>query len=264
MIAHKPTLARVALLLSLSLALPCLASCGTGLADGSYQGQALLSLGGNVVLLDDFFESKRLQKAPIRVALFWFTSPQVGLTPKEAEAITEDLAFIDEQEVVTQGSLPARYELSIYHPPGPDLLGNIGPNQDELGLALLLLYADYNSDGIWNRSQEPLVGGSAEHIILYAPTTIRNEMWGGDPLQEGFHIMGVANCAEEDAFLPFFPVSGESDQITLALGEEASLIVPDIDCDGIYEDFDEDDDDDDDDDDDHEEGEEDDDRPSTP
>jgi len=122
-------------------------ACGP-LADGSYLGEPLFTLSGNVVTSD----GGDYQDADLRVSVFW----------------AGDDATTEEHNVVLTTEFPARYELQLFaYPPASAMLD--APWSDgNYAVGMPLLYLDDDGDGRWSGEGEPLVGGSAEEVVLFA------------------------------------------------------------------------------------------------
>jgi len=131
------------LLASLALA----TGCGP-LADGSYPGEVLFTLSGNVMTGDglDYFEED------LRVSVFWAGDEQTT----------------EERNVVLSTSFPARYELEIYAYPPDSAMIEAPWSQGQYAVGMPLLYLDRDGDGRWSGEEEPLVGGADEEVVLFA------------------------------------------------------------------------------------------------
>lgn len=162
-----------------------LAGCGA-LVDANWLGTPMLTLEGTIY-------AEALEEIPpesLRVAIFWDRDGGPGT----------------EQVVGTSTSFPARYAMDLYEPPPAAAMIELdGPDGVvRLALGRPMLYADIDGDGAWTEQQDPLMGGSAETVIVfadaasYAGIEFASTFIDGE-LTDGFQLMSSVGdpCVDE-------------------------------------------------------------------
>ncbi|TPV96853.1 MAG: hypothetical protein B7733_02535 [Myxococcales bacterium FL481] len=211
-------------------------SCGAGIVDESYRGEPMLRIRGNVSIDDSFVDIERIEREALRIALFW----------AKRSGDVEDDRFVLEDQVVTEGTFPASFQMRIFTPPPAAALGPVvdgeGTGQGQIAVGVVLIYVDANRNRRWDREWETLVGGSVDgRMITYSPSGAASQAleWS---VPAGFSVMRVIGswCRdeeedEEDA-LPdeahgLFPIETEDGDFDLAVQGWVPL-GEDIDCDG--------------------------------
>lgn len=211
-----------------------LCGCDGSLVDGSYHGEPLLVVAGEVKLVEKTSSGVDATNAfpagKLRMALMW-------LGPKGTPA---DTLFVPaaEQSVTAVAEFPARYRLAVYVPPPAAAVlreSAIGP----YALAVLAAYVDTNGNGSFERDTDKLVGGAtAQRVVVYSPQGL-SAPWLDAPIAAGYHRM-VAQGAGTGC--------KKSGRVTLALDSQAdtevkvfaelpATLFPDVDCDGANTDF---------------------------
>lgn len=209
-----------------------LTGCADPLATGQYRGEPLIRVGGQILLSAEQFSQPLVSTADLRVALFWTGG---GTSQSLYE---EDSGRIVEQQAVTQGVFPARYAMTLYLPPSEDALQPVEGGQGRMGVALPLLYWDENRNGVWDRNDEHLAGGTPDHAILYTPEGVVSDQFE-EEIGPGYHLVLLNRC-EDDGGQTFMEVVGTDDPVDLTVTFDVWRIVPDADCDGridVCEDF---------------------------
>ncbi len=200
-----------------------LVGCGEPLATGDYLGEPLLSLEGNIYLA----ESDGLVPSNLSVALFWTDD----LT---AQWLDDSAAQVTEQNAVTTSTFPARYHLTLFEPPSPEVLREIPDADGQLATAVILVYSDLNLDGRLNLSEEPVVGGSLEYIVAFSPNPTDSELLGGTA-EAGYRVMRILpddTACDADGPLAALRPATERTEIDLIVGPDVRDQLPDVDCDG--------------------------------
>jgi len=214
--------------------------CGCGvLADGTWRGEPLAELRGNVVVE----EGSEPPAGDLRVALFW-AGP--------------DGFDLHEQDVHTELEFPAYYTLTLYSPPPEGALMESDWSDDLVALGAPMLYVDRNGDEFWDEEDEVVLGVSIEAALVYTDgdlevladeppfealedAEIDLEDWLEDAetelLDPGFYTMsGDAAICALDSWLPV--TRFEQEQVDIFVGDFDALLI-DFDCDGDDDEWDE-------------------------
>lgn len=220
------------LLLGIALA------CGDSLVDGDYAGEPLFRLSGVITVDHEFsFRPDVQEGGELRIALFW------ALRGDDSD--TQSPQFLLENQVVTRGSFPARYELRVFSPPDPETLGSVFQGDitgyGKIAVGAMLMYIDRNANQRWDRDHEMLVGGAIDgKMVVYTPDGAGS---GRVPwtLEPGFSVMRVVGsfCLEESGESEFgestnglFPLDVEERNIDLLVAGWDIGLLEDVDCDG--------------------------------
>ena len=201
-------------------------SCGDPLASGTYSGETLLTIEGQVWLEpgEDYLDDEN-----VRMAIFWTGSSALG---------TANQITMFEQPVRTRGTFPSGLEVTLHNPPAPHLITPLEGGQGSLAIGLLLLYADDNNNKKLEYKNERIIGGSESHMIVYTPEGASGNTIEGT-LGSGFHVMELVDelsrCQEEESLIFMYPVQ-QFDPIKFWITPLPANILPDSDCDG-YEDY---------------------------
>ncbi len=194
-------------------------ACGCGaVVDGSYRGEPLATLSGNIVVE----AGAATPPGDLRVALFW-SGPEASI----------------EQDVVTTLDFPARYTLTLYSPPPDNALFEADYTEGgPIALSTPLLYEDQDGDGQWTRGLEPVIGASVDAALVYVtgelelhePAAETGLLEESMELHSGYHVLEQAGylCAQS-ATAPLVPGTGAA--VDIILGDYAPRLL-DVDCDG--------------------------------
>ncbi len=247
--SHLGTSLLCASLLSAAL---LLTACGDPLAGGDYLGDPLVQVGG-AITVDAYGPGPLGVPRQLRIALFWSRGTDLEQAGTLDGAVTQDVA--------ARGAFPARYELAIYEPPSAAVLRPRADGPDtSIAVALMVLYVDANGDGRWDRKQEPVLGGAPEHALAYCTREVT--LAGGRTLSPGYHPIHLAELAgdcpppdpdgegegealpgegpeADDGSATYGLEPPDYDAVDLVITEEVELLVPDLDCDGHWGDWDE-------------------------
>ncbi len=164
---------RHTLLLGLGLA----TSCDASLVDGSYLGEPLLTVSGEVRMIEKSPDAPSLFPAgTLRLAVLW-------LGPKGTQADT--LLMVTTQQTFSLVAVfPARYELAVHNPP-PDV-ALLHEADGVYALAVIAAYVDANENGVFDRDTDKLVGGATgQRAIAFAPNGLQAP-WLAAPLPPGY------------------------------------------------------------------------------
>ena len=146
------------------LSVSSLLGCGDPLVDGRYRGEPLMVVEGDVLFLDE--PPDELPAAELRVAVFW--SAAGALQDDTIEAVDS----IQEQ-VVTTGSFPARYQMYIYTPPPESLLEEVpGAEGQQAVIGMVLLYLDVDGNQRWSGAEAFERQPSQRHDVYGQPIEI--------------------------------------------------------------------------------------------
>ena len=186
-----------------------LTGCGDGLVSGDYQGDPLVTIIGEV-----------LHDTPMTIEV---DHPVIGLFWRD---VTGQLQA--EQSGSVDTHFPARYSMSLFLPP---VAGVLQPQPVFSGvegaLGLLMLYQDENEDGQWAQTADPVIGVSHTLIAWFSSQP------EGMDLAIHHYVSPLPPCDQgqaEDA--PSF--------LTLhadLLVDETCMVMPDLDCDPVTNDW---------------------------
>lgn len=129
-----------------------LSTCGDPLVSDQYRGEPLFRFSGQVVAFDGVPQAEYNP----RLSIFW---SKTGRT----DVAVDDL--VEQPSASVKVSFPSEFEVLIFNPPEPVHMVNAS-----YGLALILIYNDVDDDGWFNpnKSDETIIGGSEERVLVYA------------------------------------------------------------------------------------------------
>ncbi|MCC6622752.1 MAG: hypothetical protein IT385_15935 [Deltaproteobacteria bacterium] len=157
--------------------------CGDPIVPGSYRGEPLHVIRGWVQLTvsPEALLGSAEDPDELRVAVLW----------SQTKGSSFELDGAVEQEVVTTGTFPARFTITLYEPPAADVLRAVPDaatgGAGTMAIAAVVAYVDGDRDETWDRGEEPLVGGADERLFLYTPDGVTSAVlgtWG-----PGFHTL---------------------------------------------------------------------------
>ena len=233
----------------LLLAAGLVAGCSEPLATAGYRGKALLRLQGKI-LVDAWTTEVLGFPTDLKVAVFWNGDAALS-NPDEATAMAE--------EVRVQGSFPADVEVTLFQPAPDAVLQSLDDRPGRLGLAVILLYVDVDRDDRWDRHDEAIVGGAPGVALVYATEAV--PLATGGALKVGYNLVDASHITMEGSHEPAEPpVDGADDpdadaglltghwldrvrldhtpdRIDLLLTEDVFSIIPDLDGDGQWGDW---------------------------
>ncbi len=210
----------------------CLAACGDPAVDGTYRGEALLTLQGSILIDSGDATDEELNAAlgTLRVALFW--SRHAGQeTDGPAVSVVEQQAF-------TRAAFPAQYALSVFQPPPEAVVIDSPDGTGRYAVALVLAYIDTDGDGRWSPEIDQLAGGARNAAILYSPEGTSSAYFG--ERGPGFHRVRI-QPGSDPCFAEPHATLHTDDQPTLTLRLEPTnpnTALFDINCDGHYSEWD--------------------------
>ncbi len=212
--------------------------CGDALVEGSYAGEPLVLIEGDISIHEPDL-GYWVDTSHIHISLFWMDDlgqNQNGFEVREPRR--------NDQIVTLRNNALASYRLSLYQPPSEDTLFLL--DGQRVGVALLSLYVDRDNDGRWTDpglstlSEEEtdfFLGGTSEFVLLYAPGAVESP-WLGGSVPAGFHLMRVAeNGACAPGGLASLQRAALGTQVELHVGSSLEISLPDIDCDGTRADW---------------------------
>jgi len=186
-----------------------IAGCGEPLADGTFLGDELLHLEGEVRVHEE-----PAATGPLRLAIFWTTKSL-------ADGLGDPLSSVA-QQALTTGIFPARYALSLHEPPPQEVVVSVPDGEGRYALGVLLAYVDANQDGMVSEGE--LEGGATDLVVLYTPGGASGSEFG--TLAAGYHTMKPAGECPEEGRLPLEAAPRQEFEVVVGGG------VPDVDCDG--------------------------------
>jgi len=208
------------------LVLVVLASCGDPIVSGAYRGEPLYTISGWVELSvspDDLLGPADEDPPELRVALLW----------SQTKGSSFVLDGAREQEVVTTGEFPARFDVTIYEPPEDAVLRDVTDGSGRVAIGALVAYVDSDGDEHWDRETEDLVGGAADQLFLYTPDGVTSSLFGD--LGPGFHGLVPTSACDGAGISQSASVrydSDLSDSVTLGVdGQFPMSALFDVDCD---------------------------------
>ena len=158
-----------------------LAACGAPLADGTYEGEPLVRLQGNIT---------GTASSPAR-------DPYIGIVwvnwARNGDLMVSDVA------PVQASSFPATFDFAVFDPPPAEAIMDFSGQDEDARLAAGYLFAfdDVDGDGVFHIGKDGLEGGdqiigiSWSHMLVYVETPPRT---GGRFEQEGILFTDVADA----------------------------------------------------------------------
>lgn len=199
-------------------------ACGDVLVGADYQGEPLMVLEGQVLVVD----SMPLPQGEVRVAVFWSSQGEHG--------------HQHQQQTQISTTFPARYSLTLYTPPPDEVHYEPEHAGAALAIGVPILYDDVDMNGRFDTGEDVL-GGSEDVLLLYAPERLEHQPPSepeedtdappdeppGDPLEPGYHAVRLLeeSC---DAGRLVLTVVDPAD-VTMVVGELWDSLG-DVDCDG--------------------------------
>lgn len=164
-----------------------LIGCSDALVDGTWPGEALLSLEGPVQQQGqasaDAGEAIDAS-GTLRMALLWSR-------PGEGDGPARPVATVAAQTVST-AEFPARYRLELYAPPEAGALGAADVS-GKVAIGTLVVYVDSDGDQTYDTAVDTLVGGGVGRLLLYSPDGASDGHFGEVPA--GYSRMRLADKA---------------------------------------------------------------------
>ncbi len=193
--------------------------CGE-LVDGTWRGEELALLQGNVVVQEGYEQ----RDSALRVGLFWSKG-----------------AALYEQDVATELEFPAFYTLSVFSPPPPEALREVPQTAGDVAIGTPLLYLDSDGDQRLDLGVEAIVGATVEVALIYnlEPLEVVSswsmdgqdmpQITGTELLEPGFHTLASeATLCSLMTWMPYESI--EVEQADILVGTYADALV-DVDCD---------------------------------
>lgn len=197
-------------------------ACGDPIVGPKFLGTPALELRGTVLEVER--REGEFPVSPLRLSLFW-----IGLDSRERQRPTI------EQEAEVDSGL-ASFQMALFDAPPDDalLFSDLArPGEGEIGIALIVLYADNNANGALNsyspREEGPdtVLGASARHLVAYA-----TEALGPDgeaarllgSIERGYHLF--SSTAEATCrFVSAEDCSGEGSLVQVPIDEPVTISV---------------------------------------
>ncbi len=207
------------------------AGCDTALVDGSYRGEPLLTVTGDVRLVDKTPDAPvSFPPGTLRFAVLW-------LGPKGAPPESLLMASV-EQTVSLVAVFPAQYEVAIHTPP-PDV-ALVHDAAGVYALAVMAAYVDTNENGVFDRDTDKLVGGATgQRAIAYAPDGL-SAAWLAQPLPPGYSrvvVQGaVGQTCKKLGHVPLALDTGTNTELKV-FAQVPSNLFPITDCDSTQSSF---------------------------
>lgn len=205
-------------------------ACSDALVDGTYRGEPLLRLHGDVRIglsgttsgMDPMGPAAQmaLPKGMLRLAFLWAhlagAGGGAGMTTME-------------QQALTTAEFPAQYSVALFSPPPAHMLVPESDGSGSYGIGLLVVYIDANNDGRWTANTDPLVGGALDHAIVYTPGGTTGAALG--VLDPGYHLTHTTGTCGGTKPLTF--AEDEDLAVDLRISESMpSGVLLDLNCDG--------------------------------
>lgn len=209
------------------------AACDGALVDGTYRGEPLLTVQGELKVIDKTASgapAKPLPAGQLRLAVLWLGA--VG-------AATGELFSADvEQSLTPVAVFPARYRVALYAPP-PAAAVLRDSAEGAYALGVLAAYVDANGNGAFDRDIDGLVGGAtAQRVVVYAPQGLQ-ATWLTQPIGAGYHRMvaqGAGTACKKSGRVTL-AIDAQADTEVKVFTEVPATLFPDVDCDGANADF---------------------------
>jgi hypothetical protein len=149
--------------------------CGDPVMEKDFRGDPLFSFEGSVVTyIDD-----RHSDHTLRVSPFW--------NPDGVKKVLKENLREQSSASVTV-SFPAKFEINIFRPPKPE---DLVKGEPKYGMALMVVYKDFNDDGHYSaHDSDEFFGSARDHVLFYAPQTIDPAISPiGIALPQGFSLL---------------------------------------------------------------------------
>ena len=208
-----------------------LAGCDAALVDGTYRGEPLLTLSGDVRLVEKPTDAPTpFPSGTLRLAVLW-----QGSAGASADALVVSGV---EQSVSLVAVFPARYEVAIHTPPPDAAL--VHDAAGAYALAVMAAYVDANENGTFDRDIDKLVGGATgQRAIAYAPSGL-DAPWLAQPLPAGYSrvlVQGaVGQTCKKLGHVPLAMDTGTNTELKV-FAQVPSNLFPTTDCDATQSSF---------------------------
>jgi xanthosine utilization system XapX-like protein len=161
------------------IALVALTGCGDALVGGSYRGEPLFKVEGQIASIGVLPEA--LREADFAISVFW--------SPFEAP-MSRMPRFVEQSSVTTSVRFPSSFELRVFEPPGE---AHFASADDAWVPGLLLVYADLDGDRSFRpEAGDVLVGGGLAQGLLYARLDVpAAESPTREALSAGFSVVDL-------------------------------------------------------------------------
>lgn len=194
--------------------------CGCGeLEAGSWLGEPMFEIAGEISAKAGALEGRG--PGTLRVALYW-------LGARDA---------MDPAAVVVEGAFPARYTMRLYAPPAARALRSLPDAQERIAVARILVYLDQDDDARWDPELEPVLGGSEQLGLIWAPADVRGGALG--QVRAGFHLTAFGSCSAEaliaGALVPMAPQPSDA-RANLDLLSDVRRLTLDLNCNSLGDD----------------------------
>lgn len=207
-------------------------ACGDPAVDGTYRGEALLTLQGSVLVDSGDADDDELSTAlgTLRVALFWSRHAGQQTDGPAVSAV--------EQQALTSAAFPAQYALSVFQPPPDAVLIDSPDGTGRYAVALVLAYIDTDDDGRWSPDLDQLAGGARDAAVLYTPGGASSAFFG--ERAAGFHRVRIQPGSEPCVAAPHATLhSDDAPTLTLRLTPtRPNTALIDMNCDGHHGEWD--------------------------
>ena len=188
-----------------------LCGCNTALVDGTYHGEPLLTLQGQVQIIpamggqgdkggkpgpgdgggqsgdgkqppkDPAHQPVQLPEGQLRLAIVWESTgvdSETGLTMSTFE-----------QSVELTASFPAGYVMTLFSPP-PESVVHTTKAGSAYALGSIVAYADADNSGSFDPTVDSLIGGATGRALLWAEQDM-NATWLRKAVTAGYHRLRI-------------------------------------------------------------------------
>lgn len=207
--------------------------CDGALVEGSYHGEPLLTVSGEVRLVGKSTsggeEPDGFPAGTLKLAVVW-------LGPR-SESSTELVLTVIDQRITLVPVFPARYSLALYSPPPPTASLGAGTS-GTYAVAVLAAYVDANGNGRFDRDVDRLIGGATgQRVILYTASGLQAS-WLDRSLAPGYHrlIVGGGQSCKKWGHVGMQVDPLDETEIKI-FAEPPADLFPDVDCDSQGGDF---------------------------
>ena len=162
--------------------------CGDPIVDGSYRGDPILLVEGQMQSTTTLPEELRNER--FLVSIFWLQSLQ-----------SAEPTVIEQPGVTTELRFPTSVQLRVFRAPQEQ---HYLADASDVALGVILVYVDSDRDGRYHPSgREPIVGGSLQKGLAFAriPTAGQSSPTG-ETLPAGFSLTDAASDCNTPGALP--------------------------------------------------------------
>ena len=139
--------------------------CGVAVVDKDYQGEPLLSFEGQIY---NFTPENASVAGTIRPALFWTDGIDAHGAP---EKLIESGRLVEDSSVAVHIEFPSKFKVNVFKRPDASWFVKDKP----YAIGFILLYADTDDLGYYDREKDTFIGQAHGKIVIYASRDLTAE-----------------------------------------------------------------------------------------